>query len=70
MGKAIEAFLSGKSGRIHWRVRLEKEIAHHEEVVKYDDRGPSKDFSTDKSCFKDTNWMAVRYYCRLFRETA
>ena len=69
MARRLFDYLAGRSGRIYWRIPFEYEIAHHSEVVRYDENGPDTDIFTDRRCVLDNNWRRVACYARLYRAT-
>lgn len=67
MAHHLSRYFADRKGRIYWRVRLETVKEPHTRIVRYDDAGPDLDFALNKKCLKDSNWLKVACYCRLYR---
>ena len=67
MATCLSRFLSGKEGRLYWRIPLETEIRHAHQVLRWDDNGPDFDFILDRRGYFDKDWRQICAYARLYR---
>jgi hypothetical protein len=67
MAMSLNRYFASRKGRIYWGKRFETDVGRTVLVTRFDEQGPDVEFTTDRRCFKDTNWIAIRCYCRLYR---
>lgn len=67
MADKLSEALSGKNGKLYWRIPLETANSPGHTVIKWDDDGPDIDFALDKRGYFDKNWIIIKAYARFFR---
>lgn len=67
---SLNRYFDARRGRIYWRIPLEWDISPTRIVVRHDENGDDVDFTTNKKCVTDSNWIKIAAYCRLYRASA
>lgn len=67
MQTRLAKYFEDRNGMIYWRIPIEFDVDKTSVVARYDDTGPDREFTTDRKCFLDKNWVRVAAYCRVFR---
>lgn len=67
MHRRVADYLQERKGRIYWRIPMETVREPTAVVVRYDENGPDLDELNDRRCVKDSGWLRIGAYCRLYR---